>query len=51
MVIPHDHCVYAIGLLPWTRLPFGLSSVLEEWQGMIHLVLEGLPVISIAEKP
>ena len=33
----------------WTRLPFGISSASEEWQRRIHIVLEGLQVISIAD--
>ena len=30
-------------------LPFGISSGSEEWQRRIHMVLEGLQVISIAD--
>ena len=33
----------------WTRLPFGISSASEEWQHRIHIVLEGLQVISNAD--
>ena len=35
------------GRYRWTRLPFGISSASEEWQRRIHMVLEGLRVISI----
>ena len=31
------------------QLPFGISSASEEWQRRIHMVLEDLQVISIAE--
>ena len=37
------------GRYRWTRLPFGISSASEEWQRQIHMVLEGLQVISIAD--
>ena len=37
------------GRYRWTRLPFGISSVSEEWQRRIHMVLEGLQIISIAD--
>ena len=37
------------GRYRWTRLPFGISSASEEWQRRIHMVLEGLQVISIAD--
>ena len=37
------------GLYRWTRLPFGISSASEEWQRRIHMVLEGLQIISIAD--
>lgn len=37
------------GRYRWTRLRFGISSDSEEWQRRIHMVLEGLPVISIAD--
>ena len=37
------------GRYRWTRLPFGISSASEEWQRRIHMVLEGLTVISIAD--
>jgi len=37
------------GCYRWTRLPFGISSASEEWQRRIHMVLEGLQVISIAD--
>jgi len=37
------------GRYRWTRLPFGISSASEEWQCRIHMVLEGLQVISIAD--
>ena len=37
------------GRCRWTRLPFGISSASEEWQRRIHMVLEGLQVISIAD--
>ena len=37
------------GRYRWTRLPFGISSASEEWQLRIHMVLEGLQVISIAD--
>ena len=37
------------GRYRWTRLPFGISSASEEWQRRIHMVLEGLNVISIAD--
>ena len=36
------------GRYRWTRLPFGISSASEEWQRRVHMVLEGLQVISIA---
>ena len=37
------------GRYRWSRLPFGISSSSEEWQRRIHMVLEGLQVISIAD--
>ena len=37
------------GCYRWTRLPFGISSASEEWQRRIHMVLEGLQVISITD--
>ena len=37
------------GRYRWTRLPFGISSASEEWQRRIHMVLEGLQIISIAD--
>ena len=37
------------GRYRWTRLPFGISSAPEEWQRQIHMVLEGLQVISITD--
>ncbi|CAB3998602.1 Retrovirus-related Pol poly from transposon [Paramuricea clavata] len=37
------------GRYTWTRLPYGISSASEEWQRRIHMVLEGLTVISIAD--
>ena len=37
------------GRYRWNRLPYGISSVSEEWQRRIHMVLEDLRVISIAE--
>ena len=37
------------GRYRWTRLPFGISSASEEWQRRIHIVLEELQVISIAD--
>ena len=36
------------GRYRWTRLPLGISSAFEEWQRRIHMVLEGLQIISIA---
>ena len=33
----------------WTRLPFGISSASEQWQCRIHMVLEGLQIISITD--
>lgn len=37
------------GCYRWTRLQFKISSASEEWQCSIHLVLEDLPTISIAD--
>ena len=37
------------GRYRWTRLPFGISLASTEWQCRIHMVLEGLQVISIAD--
>lgn len=37
------------GRYRWTRLPFGISSASKEWQRGIHMVLEGLQAISIAD--
>ena len=37
------------GRYRWKRLPFGISSASEEWQRRIHMVLEGLQVISITD--
>ena len=37
------------GRYRWTRLPFGISSASEEWQRRIHMVLEGLQIVSIAD--
>ena len=37
------------GRYRWSQLPFGISSASEEWQRRIHMVLEGLQIISIAD--
>ena len=37
------------GRYRWTTLPFGIPSASEEWQRRIHMFLEGLQVISIAD--
>lgn len=44
-----DNHVHTLGRYRWTRLPFEISSASEEWQRRIHMVLEGLKVISIAD--
>ena len=38
------------GRYRWTRLPFGISSASEEWQRRIHMVLEDLQIIIIADE-
>lgn len=38
-----------MGHYRWTRLPVGISSAPEEWQRQIHMLLEGLQVISITD--
>ncbi len=48
-ILPHDYYATPWGRYRWTRLPFGISSASEEWQRRIHVVLDSLTVISIAD--